>query len=121
MLYEVITTSPAEMFGGLATADQNQALGGLLYGLGNNRRALGVSAMKFEDGTATETGYYELDENLNLVAKDDAETNSFINEKFAIPENVVQFDNSSVLVVDDHRITSYNVCYTKLLRCSAAA
>ncbi|MCK3683907.1 hypothetical protein [Maribellus sp. YY47] len=94
-------TSPAEMFGGLAAVDQNEALGGLLYGLGNNRRALGVSAMKFEDETATETGYYELDENLTLVAKDDAETNSFIKEKFAIPENVVQFDNSSVLVVDD--------------------
>ncbi|MFV0591389.1 MAG: hypothetical protein ACK5M7_08395 [Draconibacterium sp.] len=93
--------SSAEMFGGLATADQNQALGGLLYGLGNNRRALGVSAMKFEDGTATATGYYELDENLDLVAKDDEETNRFIKKKFAIPENVVQFDSSSVLVVDD--------------------
>lgn len=93
--------SPAAMFGGLATANQKEVSGGLLYGLGNNRRALGVSTMKFEDGVVTETGYYELDENLNLVAKQDSQTNSFIKKKFAIPENVVQFDNSSVLVVDD--------------------
>ena len=45
--------------------------------------------------------YYELDEELNLVAKSDPETNSFIKEKFAIPENVVDIEESSVLVIDD--------------------
>ncbi len=94
-------SSPSKLFHGLATVDKNEVTGGLLYGLGNNRRALGVSAVKFENGITSEIGYYELDENLKLVPKDDHETNSFIKEKFAIPEKVVQFDESSVLVVDD--------------------
>ena len=94
-------TSPAQMFKGIAEVKETDVLGGLLYGLGNDRRALGISAVHFENGLETETGYYELDEKLNLVAKSDPETNSFIKEKFAIPENVVEIEESSVLVIDD--------------------
>jgi hypothetical protein len=94
-------TSPAQMFKGIADVKETDVLGGLLYGLGNDRRALGISAVRFENGLVTETGYYELDENLNLVSKADPETNSFIKEKFAIPENVVEIEESSVLVIDD--------------------
>ncbi|WP_319268474.1 hypothetical protein [uncultured Draconibacterium sp.] len=94
-------SAPASMFAGLSTIDKNESTGGLLYGLGDNRRALGISAVNINNGIFSETGYYELDENLNLVRKDDAKTNSFIKEKFAIPENVVEFDNSSVLIIDD--------------------
>jgi hypothetical protein len=94
-------TSPAPMFKGIADAKETHVLGGLLYGLGNDRRALGVSAVSFENGTATETGYYELDEELNLVPKTDPETQTFIKEKFAIPQDVVEIGESSVLVVDD--------------------
>jgi len=93
--------SPAQMFTGIAEVPETDVLGGLLYGLGNDRRALGISAVRFENGLETETGYYELDENLNLVSKADPETNSFIKDKFAIPENVVEFEESSVLVIDD--------------------
>ncbi len=94
-------TSPANMFKGLAIVDESKVIGGLLYGLGNNRRALGISAISFEKGLTTETGYYELDEALNLISKNDPETNSFIKEKFAIPENVIEIEESSVLIVDD--------------------
>jgi hypothetical protein len=94
-------SSPAQMFNGIAEVKETDVLGGLLYGLGNDRRALGISAVRFENGQETETGYYELDEELNLVAKSDPETNSFIKEKFAIPENVVEIEESSVLVIDD--------------------
>jgi hypothetical protein len=38
---------------------------------------------------------------LNLVKKDDPETNTFIKEKFAIPENVIDIEESSVLIIDD--------------------
>ena len=68
-----------------------------------------------------ELGYYtdyELDEDLNLVAKDDPETNSFIKEKFAIPENVIEIEASSVLVIDDKnrrwRLPLGNDWYRKL-------
>ncbi len=94
-------SSPAQMFKGIANVNETDVLGGLLYGLGNDRRALGISAVRFENGMESETGYYELDKELNLVAKSDPETNTFIKEKFAIPENVLEIDESSVLVIDD--------------------
>lgn len=97
------TEKPADMFNGLARLDQKKTLGGLLYGLGNNRKVLGISAVSFENGVEHETGYYELDEALNLVPKDDLKTNSFIKDKFAIPENVIEIQQSSVLVVDDQK------------------
>ncbi len=93
-------TSPSSMFHGLAKVTDN-SIGGLLYGLGDDRRALGISSVKFENGEETEAGYYELDAELNLVKKDDPETNAFIREKFAIPENVIEIDASSVLIIDD--------------------
>lgn len=91
----------ASMFTGLASVDQQNVLGGLLYGLGDDRGALGISATKFENGLEIETAYYELDEKLNLVAKQDAETQTFIKEQFAVPENVIEIQESSVLIVDD--------------------
>ncbi len=93
--------SPSPGFEGLAKVGDAKVEGGLLYGLGDNRRALGISAFVFENGKATEAGYYELDENLYLVKKDDQKTNSFIKEKFAIPENVIDIEESSVLIIDD--------------------
>lgn len=89
------------IFKGLATIETTESLGGLLYGLGNNRRAMGILANKNTNGKITETGYYEIDEQLNIVPKSDAKTASVIREKFAIPEQVIKVDKSSVLVVDD--------------------
>ena len=94
-------TSPSTIFKGLTKVGEKNTIGGLMYGLGNNRRTLGISAESFENGLTTETGYYELDEALNLVPKNDFETNSFIKQKFAIPENVIEIEESSVLIIDD--------------------
>ncbi|MDX1286253.1 MAG: hypothetical protein R3182_14635, partial [Draconibacterium sp.] len=93
--------TPASKFNGIAKVEENNLTGGLMYGLGDNRRALGISAVKFENGLESETGYYELDAELNLIPKQDTEINSFIKKKFAIPENVVEVQESSVLIVDD--------------------
>ncbi|MCK5210293.1 MAG: hypothetical protein KAQ79_19795, partial [Cyclobacteriaceae bacterium] len=92
------SSTPDIIFNGLALNDENKALGGLLYGLGNDRRALGVSA-RSADGS--DAGYYELDGQMNLVKKDDSETQQFIEDKFAIPENVISVEESSVLIIDD--------------------
>ena len=86
-----------KMFNGLALAGEDEICGGLLYGLGNNRRAMGISA-RYEGEDA---GYYELDGELNLVPKEDPEIKKLIDERFAIPEDVVLIDESSVLVIDD--------------------
>jgi len=111
------------MYTGLATADQSKAVGGLLYGLGDNRRALGISAVHFDGQDQQNVGYYELDSALRLVPKTDDVTLSFINEKFAIPEQVVSIEASSVLVVDDlgrrWRLPLGNSEYTALTNQSA--
>jgi len=85
------------MFAGLTTVNSLETQGGLLYGLGKNRRVLGVLA----NNNGQETGYYELDEQMNLIPKEDKGTADFIRDKFAIPQQVVEIDESSVLVVDD--------------------
>lgn len=89
------------MFAGLSNVSETETSAGLLWGLGNNRRKLGVLAGNASDNGFTESGYYELDSLMNLVKKEDAETASFIREKFAIPQQVVTIDEASVLVTDD--------------------
>ena len=94
-------TVPDDIFTGLSPVSDQQSTGGLLYGLGDNRRALGILAGVFNKGQFTETGYYELDGSMNLEKKEAPETADFIREKFAIPQHVVTFDESSVLIEDD--------------------
>lgn len=95
------TKRPAEIFRGMANVEKLEAIGGLLYGLPNDRRSLGIAAQTFTADQKVNTGYYELDEKLQLIKKQDAETNDLILSKFAIPEQVVEVQESSVLIVDD--------------------
>ena len=94
-------TNPDAMFEGIAIVKEHSSKAGLLYGLGDNRRALGILAGETTNNTFKETGYYELDVEMKLAKKEDIETASFIREKFAIPTNVVTMDDASVLVIDD--------------------
>lgn len=80
------------IFNGLASIQDKERLGGLLYGLGNDRRSLGI---------LTDAGYYEMGDKLKLTQADDPETAKFISEKFAIPDSVVTIDAGSVLITDD--------------------
>lgn len=89
------------IFEGLASSGSMSYNGGLLYGLGNEKRALGILAGKFSNGQFIENGYYELDSAMHLVKKEDVQTADRIREKFAIPVNVVTMDSASVLVTDD--------------------
>jgi hypothetical protein len=110
--------SPSSIFQGLADVSSQKAVGGLLYGLGNDHRALGISAIHYENGKETDAGYYELDEKLNLIKKEDTETHTFIKEKFAIPHHVIELDDRSVLITDDRdrrwRLPLGNVEYKQL-------
>ena len=94
-----VTSDP--VYKGMTGVDKNRTVGGLLYGLGNDRRALGVLANTVVVGRVTETGYYEMGEKLELIRKEDAGTADFIRSKFAIPQQVVFVDKSSVLIIDD--------------------
>ena len=108
----------APMFTGLSKIYETTSIGGLLYGLGNNRRQIGVLTGIVSDQNFTETGYYELDSLMNLVKKEDAETAKFIREKIVIPQQVVSIDDASVLIIDDSnrrwRLPKGNLKYTSL-------
>lgn len=86
---------------GLAAVADDNLKGGLLYGLGNDRRALGLLANEVTNGRVSETGYYEMNDRLELVRKDDEETAGFIRTKFAIPRQAVTIEKNSVLIVDN--------------------
>lgn len=92
---------PAAMYDGLASVTERNLTGGLLYGLGDNRRALGVLANKMTDGKVEETGYYEMGDKLELIRKEDATTADFIRSNFSIPRQIVSIESGSVLIVDD--------------------
>ena len=117
------TTTGDEIFAGLAKVEEKNVRGGLLYGLGNDRRALGVAALSYTGGESVSEGYYELSADMKLVKKEDPETQSFILEKFAIPKDVVSVDASSVLVVDDKgrrwRLPRGNEAFTSLTGAAA--
>lgn len=81
------------MFTGMCSVKDKNRTGGLLYGLGDNRRNMAVLT---NDGL-----YYELNEKMELTLKEDPGTVAIMREKFAIPRNVVTLDKGSVLVVDD--------------------
>jgi hypothetical protein len=66
--------------------------------LGNDRRALGMSARN-EDGSSS--GYYELDAEMRLLNKSDEKTRQFIDDKFAVPSHIIAVEESSILIVDD--------------------
>ena len=93
--------SPDPIFTGLTGIEQKESSAGLLYGLGDNRRALGILAGNISDNRFRENGYYELDGQMNLVKSEDAKTAEFIRNKFAIPKDVINITSSSVLVIDD--------------------
>jgi hypothetical protein len=88
---------PDEIFKGLLEAGEDEQTGGLLYGLGNDRRALGISSSY----QGKDLGYYELNAEMQLEKKTDPEMKDFIDKKFAIPSNVITVEKSSVLIIDD--------------------
>lgn len=111
-------STPNTVFKGLSNANAVASHGGLLYGLGENRRVLGIAAMDFSSARPGEAGYYELDANMKLNRREDPEMHAFIKTKFAIPKQVVTVDASSVLVVDDKgrrwRLPLGNAAFTGL-------
>ena len=89
------STEPDPIFKGIASVTGDSDSEGLMYCLPNERRALGVLA-KNVDGEQ----YYEIDGDMNFVAKTDDEMAGFIKSTFAIPHGVVELEESSALIVD---------------------
>lgn len=110
--------SAGDLYTGLAPVENTTLTGGLLYGLGNDRRALGLLANTTTGGNTVETGYYEMNDKLQLIHKTDTATARFIRRKFAIPRKIMEISNSSVLIIDYKgrrwRLPLGNEAYTSL-------
>src|SRR5574344_1013394 len=90
------------MFAPLADVSAKGCRGGLLYALGDNRRALGILTDEMTTGTIQETGYYEMDGDMKVMKKDNNDTTAtFIRSRMAIPAQVVTADKGSYLITDD--------------------
>ncbi len=91
------TTTPDAIFTGLARPDDQQVTGGLLHVRGANFRTL-----RFVARTPVKTlGGYDLDADLKLKRIDDPKGVSYVEEKLAIPQDVIEIDSASVLYIDD--------------------
>ncbi len=105
-------------FAGLASITATSHTGGLLRALGGKERSLGIAAMHMDGMTVTDVGYYELNERLQLQRIDDVNKNKAMLEKMAIPKQVVQIDQASVLIIDDRgrrwRLPKSSVAYDDL-------
>lgn len=112
------STTASGIFAGLSRVQSASTSGGLLYGLGGDRRALGMAAVTYLGEKQMDVGYYELTGEGQLVRKTDAATESVIRDKFTIPQQAVTIDGASVLVVDDKgrrwRLPLGNEAYTNL-------
>lgn len=99
-VYNVVdnrTNMSDKIFAGLATLDDNATTGGLLWGLGQNKRGLGILA----NNASGETGYYEVDKKMNITPSSDDATATKIRDKYAIKFDGVNVEKGSVLIVDD--------------------
>ena len=90
------TAESDKIFKGLATVRKDADSEGFLYGLPDERRALGVLASTTEGGEK----YYEIDGAMDFVPKDDPAMAEYIADKFVIPTDVVEVDEGSILIVD---------------------
>lgn len=96
------STTSNSIFNGLAENNSSQTTGGLLYGLGDNRRVLGVVSYPLASTNENESyGYYEMSDDFKLVKKEDSLTMNYICDKFGISNANMIIDEGSVLIVDD--------------------
>lgn len=91
------TNSSDKIFAGLGTLDDNTTTGALLWGLGQNKRGLGILA----NNASGETGYYEVDKRMNIVPGNNEEIAAKIRNKYAITFDGVNVEKGSVLILDD--------------------
>lgn len=87
------------MFDGVASAGGGDVQGGLLYARGGDARTLRYVA---RDANGL-IGCYDLDGDLKLGRVDDPAAVSWMEEKLAIPDGVLSYDDASVVYVEKGR------------------
>ena len=92
------SSSPAEIFTGLAKASDSKFIGGLIRARDGTSGNLALAAV---DADGKDAGCYQLDAALNLKPADDAALHTHTLQNTKIPVGVVQTDAASVVFIDD--------------------
>ncbi len=92
---------PDEIFHGISKIDRKPHKSGILYALPDDRKSMGIACVDKNSCDPREKMYYELNGDMELVRKEDTAMWNYISQHFAIPENALTIDSSSVLIMDD--------------------
>jgi hypothetical protein len=88
-------------FAGLATLKTASAQGGLVYVRGDNKRTLGLAAMRAGTDGVKEVGFYELDAALSLKCLDDPSAMAYAQKKYPLNGSGLEADATSAVLTDD--------------------
>lgn len=91
----------SEIFRGIATVKDKQVSGGVIRARGENLRTLNFAALRAENGTVTDAGYFEMGADLKLKKVDDTKAQDWLKKNVAIPHGMFQVDEASVIFTDD--------------------
>jgi hypothetical protein len=97
------------IFKGIADTTTRNQTGGVMRGMGNNQRSLGLNAVHTASGKPQSLGYYELDGALNLTKMDNAANQKAVTAATP-PKAVVEVDAASIIVVENgqrYRLPTY--------------
>ena len=97
------TNAADERFTGLAAALETAMTGGFVRALGQNKRTLHFTAIAPAETKPRDVGLYELDEQLVLRRVDDQVAVDYQKERVAIPANILQEDEASLIFIDELR------------------
>lgn len=92
---------PAPIFDGLTRPGDTAMTGGLIRARGGGLRTLAYVADRPGASGPEAVGYYELDGNLELARVDNPTDAQWLRDNVAIPTDVIEYDEASVLVIDD--------------------
>ncbi len=96
------------VFDGLATGEDQDRSGGILWALGDNQRKLGINAAQHGDGQMKQMGYYELDSTLTLQKQNDPKMKSRV-QKAAPKEDNIQIDEASIIIKGENNNQRYRL------------
>lgn len=96
------STQSNRIFAGLAEPEDDQLAGGLVRVRGDGLKTMALAVYRSVNGATSEPAFYELDETLSLTRVDDPAALQWTIDNLAIPENVLAYDEASVIYVDDN-------------------
>lgn len=109
-----------DMFNGISSINDEETVGGQLSSLGCGMKRLGILANRSIRGSVKETGYYELDGDMNLNKVANDSISDYIRSRMRIPSNVVKTEKGSYLIIDDSgrrwRLPLGEQKYTELMK-----